>query len=109
MLAADEACQLGGQVVALGASSNRRDVLAQHRLLEPSQLLARLQSELSGEQLSRSPVRSERVRLALAAVEREHELAPESLAQRVLGNQRFQLAHKLGVEPEVELCLDAPF
>ncbi len=47
--------------------------------------------------------------MALAAVEREHELAPESLAQRVLGNECFQLAYEVGVKPEVERCLDAPF
>jgi hypothetical protein len=47
--------------------------------------------------------------LALAAVEREHELAPQSLAQRVLVDERFQLAYKLGVQSEVELCLEASF
>jgi hypothetical protein len=83
--------------------------MAQHRLLQPLQLLARLQPQFLGDQISRPPVCSERVGLAFAAVEREDELAPETLAERMLGDEALQLADQLGVEPELELRLDSAF
>ena len=94
--------------MALGAPSSSGHVLVQHRLLEPPQLLARLQPELLLEKPARSTVGSECVGLTLTAVEREHELAPESLPERMLGDVAFEFAHELGVEPELELRIDPP-
>jgi hypothetical protein len=83
--------------------------MAQHRLLQLSQLLSRFQPQLIGKQLVRAPVRSERVCLAFAAVEGEDEVAPETLAKRMLGNEALEFADQLGVEPELKLRLDSAF
>ena len=59
---------------------------------------------------SRSPrlaVGLERLGLAPAAVEREHQLAGEPLARRVLGDEPPQLADDLGVAAGGEVGLDA--
>ena len=52
------------------------------------------------ELLARLAVDLERLGLAARAVEREHLLAAQPLAQRVLGGQRLELAHERGVPPE---------
>ena len=49
----------------------------------------------------------ERLGLAAAAVQREHQLAAQVLAQRVLSHQRLELADELGVAAEREVGLDA--
>jgi hypothetical protein len=107
--AADEARQRRGQVMRWRMSRNGRDLMAQHRLLQLSQLLSRFQPQLIGKLLARAPVRSERVCLAFAAVEREDEVAPETLSKRMLGDEALEFTDKLGMEPKLELCLDSPF
>ena len=49
----------------------------------------------------------ERVCLPPAAVEREHQLPAEALAERVLADERLQLADDVGVRAELEVGLDA--
>ena len=61
-----------------------RGVLAQDRLLESLQRRARIDSELVPQMLSRLPVGLERLGLTPAAVQREHQLAVQPLAQRML-------------------------
>ncbi len=53
------------------------------------------------------PVGGERVRLAAEPVEREHLLAAQALAQRVLGDQRLELARERRVLAAREVGLDA--
>ena len=49
----------------------------------------------------------ERLGLAPRAVEREHQLAAERLAQRVLADERLELADHVAVPPELEIGVDA--
>ncbi len=70
-----------------GRRQLERVVLAQHRLLEVAQLLAGLQPELAHEVLTRLAIRGQRVGLPPSAVEREHELTAQPLAQRVLRDE----------------------
>src|SRR6476661_1740745 len=83
-----------------------RRVLAQDRRLETPELLARVEPELVQQTLACGPVRLERVGLAPRAVEREHELAVQVLAQRVLHDQALQLAHQLGLPATRQLSVD---
>ena len=68
---------------------------------------AGLDPELLDQRPARVAVDVERLGLATRAVEREHELAAQALAQRVLGDQRLELADELGVAAERELGVDA--
>src|SRR5207344_1051574 len=62
--------------------------------------------ELVEERRARRSVRLEGFRLATRAIEREHQLRAEGLAQRVLGDQRLQLPHELGRATGREVGLD---
>jgi hypothetical protein len=57
----------------------------------------RLDAELLHQHHSRGPIRLERLSLAARAVQREHLLAAQALAQRMLGGQALQLSHHLVV------------
>lgn len=46
------------------------------------------------------------IRLTSAAAERDHQLTGEPLAQRMLGEQRLELRHHLGVGAESEVRID---
>ena len=81
-------------------------VLPEDRRLELLQRLARLEAQLVGELAPGLAVRLERLGLALAAVEREHQLVPEPLPQRMRGHERLELRHQLGVAAEREVGLD---
>ena len=59
--------------------------------MHPPQRLARLDPELLGERAPRLVVGLERLGVAARAVEGEHQLATRSLAQRLLGDQGFEL------------------
>ena len=52
-------------------------------------------------------VRPQRLALAARAVERKHELAPERLPQRVLGDQRLELGNHVARPPHRQVCADA--
>src|SRR5262249_28789713 len=84
-----------------------RRILLKDRGLETAQRLARLEPELVDEERTPGAVRLERVRLPSGAVEREHELAAQPLAQRIALDQRLELRDEPGVHPERELRLDA--
>ena len=68
----------------VGRRGRERGILAQDRALERLEPLARLGADLLDERRAGSGVGVERVGLAAGAVEREHELRTEPLAQRVL-------------------------
>ena len=105
-LAADEAGDLGGEVVAFLRRSGRRDLMAQDRLLEALQLLAGLEAEVVVEEPAGASVRGERVGLAFRPIQREHQLPPQPFPVRVVADQRFQLVDQLGSLAELEVGLD---
>ena len=76
-------------------------------MLEPPQLAARLEPELARQLAPRRPVGLQRLGLARRAVQREHQLAAQPLAQRVLGDQRLELADELRVPAGGEVGVDA--
>ncbi len=80
--------------------------MTQDRSLELLQRGARLDPELIHEQASSFPVGRERLSLPPATVEREHQLPPRLLAERLLLDQRLELADETLVRAELELRLD---
>ena len=58
--------------------------MSEHRTVQRGEFLARLDPEAVDEHLARLPVGGQRVGLAPAAVQREHQLRMQALAQRVL-------------------------
>src|SRR5919204_3756945 len=56
-------------------------ILAQDRVLQATEFFCRLEPELGHELVPAFPIDLQRVSLAAAAIEREHELRPEALAQ----------------------------
>ena len=89
------------------AAERLGDVLAQDRRLERAQVRRRLDAEPVDERAARVAVGRERVGLAAGAVEREHLLAAQPLAQRMLAHERLELARDLGVPPAREVGVDA--
>ena len=109
LVATDEARELRGEVVPFLGGRWTSDLVAQNRALERSQLLARLETELFREERSSPPVGGECVRFALGAVEGQHQLAPQALAERFLSDKAFELRDERGVPAQRELSLDALF
>ncbi len=81
--------------------------MGQDRLLERPQLRSRHEPELGLERRARVPVRGERVGVPPGAVEREHLLRAQPLAQRMLRDQCVEFADELGMLAEREVGLDA--
>ena len=90
-----------------GARGGRGHVLSQDRRFELPQRGRGLDAEPVDERAARVAVRGERVGLPPFAVQREHELPAQRLAQRVVLHQRLQLAHDLRVAAAGEVGLDA--
>ena len=79
----------------------------QDRVLQGTQLVTRLDAQLVGEPPPRLAVGVERVGLAPAAVESEHELAGEPLVRRMLGHHTSQLSDELDVAAGGEVRIDS--
>ena len=73
------------------------------------QLRARLDAELAGQDAAGVGERGQRLGLALAAVQREHQLGAEPLPQRMRAHQLNQLLRGLGVAAEREDDVDVLF
>ena len=73
--------------------------------MEVAKLRARLETELADEPVASGAVGLERISLAAAAVQRQHPLSVEPLAQRVVCDQGVELGERLGVTamPQVDL------
>src|SRR5215469_7861095 len=108
-LSPDEAAHVRGQVVPLLEWRSLGDLVTQDVPLERLELLARLQTELLTEEPARAAVGGERIGLALAAEEGEHQLAPEALAEWLLRDQALQLRGKLGMPTKGEFSIDPLF
>ncbi len=119
--AADEVGDVGGQLGGhLGAGLAHADrlgrrrpgqvrVAEQDRLVQRAQLGAGRRAQLLVQQPVDLPERVQRLGLAAGPVQRQHQLAPEPLAQRVLAGQRAQLAHQERVPAHHQLHVDALF
>ena len=70
-------------------------IVGEDHRLEPAQLRAGLEPELVDQEPAALAHHLERVRLASGAVERQHQLPAQPLAQRVLGHERAQLADQV--------------
>ena len=81
-------------------------VLLEHRQLKLAQLRARFDGQLLDQQRPPLLVGLERVRLATATVEGDHQLPAEPLAHRMLGDELLELGAHDGVTPERELGID---
>jgi hypothetical protein len=83
-----------------------RRIVLQDRPLQASQLVAGLEPQLLRQDLARAAVCVERLGLSPAAVQREHELPVEPLAQRVPADERSKLGHQNVVMPGGEIGVD---
>ena len=91
-----------------GARQVERRILAQHPALDLAQRGGRLHAEVVGQRPPERLVTGERLGLPARAVEREHVLRAHVLAQRVLGDQRLEVADRITVKPECQVGFDAP-
>jgi hypothetical protein len=101
----------GSRQVAPGAQFGRLDqqrgIVVEDRLLQAAQLGAGLGPELVEQGAPRGAVGLQRIGLAPAAIQREHELASEPLAQRLRGDEDLELGDELLRAAEGEVGLDA--
>ena len=81
-------------------------LVLEDRLLELAQLRAGLERQLVDQQRPTVPVHLQGVGLAPRAVERQHELPAQPLAQRVLRNECLEFRAQFGVPPERQLRVD---
>ena len=96
-------------LVAVGWSTGDElelGILAQDRPLERLERRARVDPELVDERPPSFLVAIERLGLPPGAVERAHQLATRSLAQRISREQLLELADQLGRSSELEVGLD---
>ena len=112
LLAADERRRRSRQVPAAprrdGDGGDRR-IVREDGLLEPPQVGAWLERHLLREHPPGLAVGLERVGLAAAAVEREHQLPPKPLPERVLLERRTKRGDDLAVFSERERRLELLF
>ena len=98
------------RVIGGGLRARQRRVLLEHALVQRPQRLAGLDPELLDEPAPPGGERLQRLRLAPRAVQREHQLAAQALAQRMLDDQRLELGNHLAVltgrEPGLDMVLD---
>ena len=73
--------------------------------MHAAQERARLEAQLLDEELAALAVGLERLRLPAGAVEGEHELGAQPLAQRMRADERLELADDLRVRADRELRL----
>ena len=85
----------------------QRRVMPEDPLLERSERRGRHEPELLVEGPPQILQRRQRVRVAAAAIQREHELRPRALAERLAGDERLELGRHGGVVPERQLGVDA--
>jgi hypothetical protein len=81
--------------------------LANDLACETLELLARLEAEILVERPARPLVELERLRLALRAIQSDHELGDEALPVRVRLDQPLELAYELAMAPLSEIRVDS--
>jgi hypothetical protein len=101
-------CGRGGAPPS-GVGLLERHILTEHPALELPKRRVRLDPQVVGERPPERPIAGERLCVPARPVERKHVLRPETLAKRMLGRQRFELAHDVAMVPERAVGLDPPF
>ncbi len=84
----------------------QRRRLGEHLALQRAQSRARVDAQLVSQRRAGTAQRSQRVRLPVGPVEREHQQPPAFLAQRVLGDESLDLGHQHGGLALAEPCLE---
>jgi hypothetical protein len=96
----------GGRVGAGHNPMVEHRVLAEDRLLQPLQLLARFDPELLHQLRPRPAISGQRVGLAAGPVKRQHQLSVQGLPVGVRTGQGFQFGDQLAVPAHLEFGLD---
>src|SRR5262249_37167223 len=107
--AADESRLGGGEGSArpgLGGLDPGRRGPAKDRLLERSQLWAWLEAELLAQRVTDLAESGQGTCLPATSVEREHELTVQAFAERLVGDERFQLGNELDVSRKCQVSVD---
>src|SRR5581483_10433189 len=89
-----------------GRREIERRILTEDRALELPELAARLDPEPVDERAAGRLVGLERLGLAPGAVEHEHQLAAEALAQRLGGDETLELADDVELAAELDVGFD---
>jgi hypothetical protein len=97
------------QTVSLerGCGGSQRRVLAQYLFVERPQLGRGIDPELVGQEGAGAVEGRQRVRLPARPVQRDHQLAPQPLAQWMLGGQALEFADEVALVSRVEIGGDA--
>jgi hypothetical protein len=82
----------------------QRGILLQHLLVQPLQLGRRVDAELLGEQRLHALEGRERLCLPAGTVQSQHQVGPQSLAERVRDDQRLELCDELPAPTADERC-----
>ena len=98
--------ELGRELERPGGGRAQPGVLAQDRLVQPAQLGAGLDADLLHQRGPGLTVGSERVGLAARAVQREHPLRMQLLAQRLVQHQRLQLSYNVAMAARIQVDVD---
>ena len=96
-----------GGVFARGVVQEQRRVMPEDPLLERSERRGRHEPELLVEGPPQILQRRQRVRVPAAAIQREHQLRPRALTERLASDERLELGRHGGVVPERQLGVDA--
>ena len=81
--------------------------MLEDRPLEPRQRRPRLEAQLLGQHAPAVPVDLQRLRLAPGAIQRQHQLRAQTLAQRLARDGGLELRDQLGMAPARQIGLDA--
>ena len=89
-----------------GVGSCETCLVSEDLRLHTPELGARLDSELLNESGARVLIDVEGLDLTTRAVEGEHQLTAKGFAERMLRDERFELADDVTVPAEIEVCID---
>ena len=74
--------------------------------MQPAQVRPGVDAELLDQDRAGPLVGQQRIGLPTRAIQRQHELRPQPLPQRLLADQPLQLGHQLPMTPQPQLRLD---
>ena len=80
--------------------------MGEHGGVQAAQRLAGVDAELAGEQVAGPAVGGQRVGLAPATVQREHQLAVQPFSQRMVAHQSIQLGGERMVPAQRQVGVD---
>ena len=95
----------GARIAGLGVRSVERRVVAQDLRLQVSQRGRRFQPQLVAQLGAESGVGAQRLRVPASAVQREHVLRPEPLAQRPISDASLQHADRTDLLAQRQPCI----